>query len=110
MTGKWSILTIVLALLAGFAGGVVSGHYVMRKQAMAEKEPEQKNVLVGEELQLVGQDGTKRAVFGLQPGGELALGLCNEEGKAQALFGVTSEGAPFLEMLNEEAKIIWSAP
>jgi hypothetical protein len=110
MTGKWSVLTIVLALFAGFAGGAVSGHYVMRKQAMTEKEPEQMNVLIGEELQLVGRDGTKRAVFGVQPGGELALVLLNRDGKAQALFGVTSEGVPFLEMLNEEAKVIWSAP
>jgi hypothetical protein len=120
------LLTVILAVLAGLAGGIGSTHFLSKTMV------HQEGILAANEFRLVDNEGlllaalaardgepllsfyTKdekvRVSLGARPDGDLALALHHQDGHVAAIFGVTYEGAPFLEMLNAEEKVIWSAP
>jgi len=64
MKSKQSGLFLVLAIVAGFAGGFISNQIVANKSAFAENEQKSRKVIVAEEFRLVDENGIPRAKLG----------------------------------------------
>ena len=132
MNKKQYSLMLVLALVAGLVGGVVSSQFLMGQPAFAEKKSNPVKVVESEEFRLVDKDGRTRAFlgFGHSPTnrGQPRFELHGKEGFPLAVLGVSSlmteqermEGERSLRhprrpivslvLLNEKGKVIWRAP
>jgi len=132
MNKKEYSLMLVLALVAGLVGGVVSSQFFVGQPAFAEKDAKTEKVIEAEEFRLVDKDGRTRAFlgFGHSPinRGQPRLELHGKEGFPLAVLGVSSlmteqesmEGERSLRhprrpifslvLLNEMGKVIWRAP
>ena len=132
MNKKQYSLMLVLALVAGLVGGVVSSQFFMGQPAFAEKKSNPMKVVESEEFRLVDKDGKTRAFlgFGHSPinRGQPRFELHGKEGFPLAVLGVSSlmteqermEGERSLRhprrpivslvLLNEKGKVIWRVP
>ncbi|MDH3559180.1 MAG: hypothetical protein OEV25_16455 [Deltaproteobacteria bacterium] len=132
MNKKQYSLMLVLALVAGLVGGVVSSQFFMGQPAFAEKKSNPMKVVESEEFRLVDKDGKTRAFlgFGHSPinRGQPRFELHGKEGFPLAVLGVSSlmteqermEGErsqrhprrPIfsLVLFNEKGKVIWRVP
>lgn len=132
MNKKQYSLMLVLALVAGLVGGVVSSQFLMGQPAFAEKKSNPLKVVESEEFRLVDKDGKTRAFLGFdhspinrgQPrfvlhgktGFPLAvLGLSSSMTEQERMEGERSQRHPrrpifSLVLLNEKGKVIWRAP
>ena len=64
MKNKQPLLLILLATLAGFAGGLISNQIFQTKSALAQKAPDHQKVVIAEEFRVVDKDGKILASFG----------------------------------------------
>ena len=132
MSKKHYTLMLVLALVAGLVGGVVSSQFLGSQPAFAKKYPFSKKVIEAEEFRLVDKDGKTRAFlgFGHSPinKGQPRFELHGKEGFPLAVLGVSShmteqermEGERSLRhprrpifslvLFNEKGRVIWRAP
>ena len=132
MNKKQYSLMLVLALVDGLVGGVVSSQFFMGQPAFAEKKSNPMKVVESEEFRLVDKDGKTRAFlgFGHSPinRGQPRFELHGKEGFPLAVLGVSSlmteqermEGErsqrhprrPIfsLVLFNEKGKVIWRVP
>jgi hypothetical protein len=131
MSTKQNILTIVLALLTGFLGGVLSDRFSVEDTVFAAK-PEKK-VIEAHEFRLVDEAGRYRGAFVSGPEGAPGLSLldkngkargafytgadCNpglslhdKDGKVRAAFFITPDAAPSVMLFDEKGKVTWKAP
>ena len=132
MNKKQYSFMLVLALVAGLVGGVVSSKFLMGQLAFAEKKSNPMKVVESEEFRLVDKNGKTRAFLGFshspthrrQP----RLELHGKAGVPLAILGVSShmteqermEGERSLRhprrpifslvLFNENGKVIWRAP
>jgi len=64
MKNKQPLFIILLAMLAGFAGGFISNQIFQTKPAFAKKAPSHQKVVIAEEFRVVDKDGRILASFG----------------------------------------------
>ena len=107
MGKKQSLLTVVLAVVAGFIGGGVSSWVLTGRAVSAQPTPEQAKVIRAERFEVADKDGKVRAKFGLGEIGELSLRLDDEGGKPCALLMLV-QGTPFLLLSGEEPALVLS--
>jgi len=132
MNKKQYSLMLVLALVAGLVGGVVSSQFLMGQPAFAEKKSNPLKVVESEEFRLVDKDGKTRAFLGFghspinrgQPRFELhgkagfplaVLGVSSLMTEQERMEGERSQRHPrrpvfSLVLFNERGKVIWRAP
>jgi hypothetical protein len=107
---KQCSLMIVLTLLAGLVGGMVSSQLFMGQVVFAETAQQNEQVVVAREFRLVDKRGKTRAVLRFSPGGGPSLAMIDENGKVRAAFGLVKDGTPFLGMLDKNGQPFWRAP
>ena len=127
MNKKQYSLMLVLALVTGLVGGVVSSQFLVGQAAFASKKEKPRKVIEAQEFRLVDKDGKTRAFLGInrgQPRFELhgkrgfplaVLGLSSSMTEQERMEGERSLKHPrrpivSLVLLNEKGKVIWRAP
>jgi hypothetical protein len=103
-------LVVLLALVAGFIGGVFSSQIFASRPLFTEKEPRQQKVVVAEKFRLVDETGMVRAALGLTRKGQPGLGMLDKRGLPRIVLGIGKNGQPSLVMWDQKANPIWSAP
>lgn len=76
MHGKGHCLTVILAIVAGMIGGIISSQLFMGKAVFAENRPDDElyvKYIKTQGLSLVNEAGELRAMFGLQEPGDTPL-------------------------------------
>lgn len=132
MNRKQYGLVTVLAVIAGFGGGVMAGQLPMSRQ----RPPSQPaKVLSAEAFQLVDGHGATHASLDIQEGGGPALVFYDSDHKTRVVFDITgagdprlflidtdgmiravlglgleADGLPFIRMRDTNREVIWSAP
>jgi hypothetical protein len=66
MTKKQYSLMLVLALVAGLVGGVVSSQFLLGQPALAEKRAESKRIIEAEEFRLIDREGKHRITLKME--------------------------------------------
>lgn len=110
MKKKQCSLMVVLALLAGLVGGMVSSQLFMGQLVFAETAQQNEQVVVAREFRLVDKRGKTRAVLRFSPIGGASLAMLDASGKVRAAFGLVKDGTPFLGMLDKNGQPFWKAP
>jgi len=110
-----SIAIVVLALFAGFIGGIVSSQFLGDRTVFAREEPPAKEVVVAHEFRLVSDDGRTLAILGGHPGEEPflpiepALRFFDSQGDMRLLVGMIPVNKPFLGYFDKQGKTAWEA-
>lgn len=110
MGRKQYSLIVLLALVAGFIGGVVSSQIFVSGSLFTQKEPKPQKVVVAEKFRLVDKTGIVRAALGLTGEGQPGLGMLDKRGVPRVVLGIGKNGRPSLVMWDQKANPIWSAP
>src|SRR3989442_7501235 len=76
MGKKQYLLTVVLAVVAGFVGGVGSSWFLMGAPVFAQKTPESAKVIQAEKFEVVDKDGKVRARLNSS-----GVGIADQDGK-----------------------------
>jgi len=106
---------VVLALFAGFIGGMVSGQFLGDRTVFAREEPTAKEVVVAHEFRLVSDDGRTLAILGGHPGEEPflpiepALRFFDREGDMRMLVGMIPVNKPYVGFFDNNGKTSWEA-
>ena len=106
---------VVLALFAGFMGGIISSHFLGDKTVFAREELPAKEVLVANEFRLVSDDGRTLAILGGHPGKEPflpiepALRFFDSQGNMSMLVGMIPVNQPYAGFFDENGKTTWEA-
>lgn len=104
MTKKQNSLMLVLALVAGLVGGVVSSWFLMGQPVYAEKEAQK--VIEAEEFRLVDRQGKIHAELSMGhkdfPGVAASLQLYGKD--AYIGLWIMNDGTPRLELRNMQVK------
>ena len=106
---------IVLALFAGFIGGIVSSQFLGDRTVLAREEPPAKEVVVAHEFRLVSDDGRTLAILGGHPGEEPflpiepALRFFDRQGDMRMLVGMIPVNKPFVGFFDKDGKTAWEA-
>jgi len=95
-------LLVVLALLSGIAGGMVSTRFL---QHPPEENRRHRNIIVAQEIHLVDEEGRERWVLAISKDGEPTLTFVNKNGWAPMAMGINKEGLPFFNMVLEPNQI-----
>lgn len=116
MKGKQYGLMLVLALLTGLAGGVVSSRFYVPDPALAVQNSEAQTVVVAREFRLVDANGNTIAILGGHPGKEPFLPIepglrfYDKHGELRILLGLIPGEKPFVGFFGSGGKAIWEAP
>ena len=108
-------LIVILALFAGFIGGIVSSQFLGDRTVFAREDLPAKEVLVANEFRLVSDDGRILAVLGGHPGKEPflpiepALRFFDREGDMRMLVGMIPVNQPYAGFFDENGKTTWEA-
>ena len=89
MNKKQCGLLLVLSLLAGLVGGILSSQFFLGTPALAEKKVGPQNVITAEEFRLVDKEGKTLSTWGMYAGGP-GIVLFNKNGQFRAVFSLTS--------------------
>ena len=98
-------MVVALALMAGLAGGLLSGHFFAGEPAIAQQRSK---VVNSEEFLLVDRFGRTRAGLGLDSKGEVGLILLNKEGNKNLYL--SPDENKVLQLKDKDGKVLWSAP
>jgi hypothetical protein len=123
---------IVLAVSAGFVGGLAAGRFASDRPAFASESPKK---IRAQAFQLVDGHGSihaslrmlegegpglefyddahrPRVLFDMTGEGDPRVFLMDADGSIRTVvgLGLGEEGHPFIRMRDEEGKVIWSAP
>lgn len=110
MTRRQCGLMVVLALLGGLVGGLVSSQLFVGRPVFAETALQNEQVVVAREFRLVDRQGKTRAALKFSPSSGPSLAMIDESGKARAALGLLGDGTPFLGMLDKNGQSLWKAP
>jgi hypothetical protein len=108
-------IVVVLALFAGFIGGIISSQFLGDKSVFAREELPTKEVLVANEFRLVSDDGRILAILGGHPGKEPflpiepALRFFDTQGDMRMLVGMIPVNQPYAGFFDENGKTTWEA-
>src|SRR5438093_2011145 len=91
MNKKQSGLTLILAMLAGLAGGTVSNRFLTVFPLSPQKALQQVEILHAERVEITDKEGRRRAWFGLSPKGNVGLGLYDQDGQISVALSVTPD-------------------
>jgi hypothetical protein len=129
----------VLAMAAGFAGGVMASRFSIDRPALASESANAATAEVAKEIsakefRLVDDHGTThaalgfidngpglqffdsqhrpRVVFEMSGNGDPRLFLMDAEGSIRTVLGLGlgADGRPFIRMRDRNGKVLWSAP
>ena len=104
---------LVLALIAGLVGGVISGLLLQGRAALAQREPiddlRSNRVLTVEKLLLVDSSGKIRGKLGLWPNGKPGLFAYDDNGIPHTSLGLSTD-PPKLSVMDQHGMILWEAP
>ncbi|MEJ2428680.1 MAG: hypothetical protein P8075_07155 [Deltaproteobacteria bacterium] len=109
-------LTLVLALILGLSGGLISSWFLKSHPALADGGLQVNEVVIAKEFRLVGENDRTLAVFGGHPGREPYLPIegglrfYNREGELLIMVGVVPVGKPVIAIFDGKGQIIWRAP
>lgn len=98
---------LVLAVMAGFLGGALSGPLLRARSALAETTHYEK-VISAEKLVLTDKDGTARVGCGVGEDGRVTIAVSDKNGKVRIGFGVLADGSPSLDFydLNNKPRMV----
>ncbi len=108
-------IVVVLALFAGFMGGIISSQFLGDKTVFAREKLPAKEVLVANEFRLVSDDGRILAILGGHPGKEPflpiepALRFFDTQGDMRMLVGMIPVNQPYAGFFDENGKTTWEA-
>jgi len=122
----------VLAVAAGFIGGLLAGRFSLDRPALASEEAKE---IRAQAFQLVDDHGATHASLSIMEGGGPGLVFYDAEHRARVVFDMTgegdprvflmdgdgrirtvvglglgSDGRPFIRLRDQGGKVIWSAP
>lgn len=97
-TKLWVIL--VLAVVAGFAGGALSS-YMFKAEPVIVKE-EKKSVIEAEDFRVVDKEGRFRGGWGVNPHGSIVLVIADKSGVPRAGLSASEEGAAGLFLFDKD--------
>lgn len=95
---------LVLALVAGFAGGFAASRFFPSEPAGYEGDAKRGGVMVAREIHLVDEEGRDRWVLALSREGEPSVTFVNRAGWAPMAMGVNQDGLPYFNMVLEPSK------
>lgn len=104
MPRKDYYVALALAMVAGFIGGCMSGHFFSPEPAGAQEVPRHAKIIEAEGLRLVDQAGKIRAVFEMGPDGSVGLQLGGKDGNLRARFLVDGDGNASLDLKGEKGQ------
>jgi hypothetical protein len=104
MTRKELLPVALMALVAGWSGGSVSGLLFSSQFGMAQDPAPSVKVVSTEEIRIIGKDGGVRAVLGAHDDGAASLALSDGKGKVRAEIGINAAGVAELALYDQEGK------
>jgi hypothetical protein len=107
MSKKQYSLMLVLALVAGLVGGVVSSQFFIGKSAFAEKKAKPQKVIEAQEFRLVDKEGKTRAMLGptqtsYASAGEPRLVFLDKKDVPKMVLRVDHQGDPHLVLADRK--------
>ena len=97
-------LTVVVALVAGLVGGVVSSQFSMGFPVLAEEKAKAQKIVEAEEFRVVDPHGKVLGGLRVTPGGEAELALFSAAGAHGVVLTPEDEGGTWLFMLDKNGK------
>src|SRR5262245_32741615 len=88
MSNKQYGIVLVVAVVAGLMGGVVSSWFLMGTPVFAQKAPQPLKVVRAEMFELVDKNAIPLARLGLNSSGGPSLSLLSKDGKSLAVLGL----------------------
>jgi hypothetical protein len=101
MTRNELMCTVLIAVSAGWTGGVLSGPMLRADPVVAQ---EISPVVTAEEFRVVGKDGKVRSVIGARSDGSTSTAFYDLHGKIRAEMGVNAAGVAELALYDQEGK------
>jgi hypothetical protein len=123
---------VVLAVAAGFVGGLMAGRVSIDRPLLTSQSAK---VISAEGFQLIDRQGTTHAALNTQDGGAPELLFFDSNHKPRVVFDMTSSGdpllflmdadgtirtvlglgfgangSPFIRLRDKDKKVIWSVP
>lgn len=92
------LFLLVIALVAGFAGGLAANTFF---PPPAGEDKALKHIVVAHEFHLVDEEGRDRWVLNLSKNGEPSFTFVNQNGWAPMAVGINEQGFPFMNMVLE---------
>jgi hypothetical protein len=89
MNKKQFSLLLMLSLLAGLVGGMLTSQFFLGTPVLAEKKVGAQNVIVAEEFRLVDKEDNILSTWGMYAGGP-GIVLFGKNGQFRAVFSLTS--------------------
>ena len=89
MNKKQFSLLLMLSLLAGLVGGMLTSQFFLGTPVLAEKKVGAQNVIVAEEFRLVDKEDKILSTWGMYAGGP-GIVLFGKNGQFRAVFSLTS--------------------
>jgi len=89
MNKKQFSLLLMLSLLAGLLGGMLTSQFFLGTPVLAEKKVGPQNVIVAEEFRLEDKEGKVLSTWGMYAGGP-GIVLFGKNGQFRAVFSLTS--------------------
>jgi len=102
MLQKYPGLILVLAVIAGLVGGAVSNRFLHGFTFLTQQTPQQGEILRTQRVEIIDQEGKRRAWFGLSPQGNTGIGLYDQEGHVRAALSVTPDKVTGLMFTDQE--------
>jgi hypothetical protein len=84
---------LVVAMVAGLVGGMVSNWFLIGSFVFAQKAPRHEKVLQAERFEVIDQDGKFHAVLGATRQGDVSLLLNDRNGQPRIQLSVLSENS-----------------
>ena len=98
-------LLLVLSLLAGLVGGILTSQFFLATPVLAEKKTGPARVVIAEEFRLVDNEGKILSTWGMYAGGP-GIVLFNKNGQFRAVFSLTSpEEGPVLTFADNKGNL-----
>lgn len=121
MSRSRDALMVMVALVAGLVGGVVSSELLRGTPIFVQKAPQLGKVLQAERFEVVDQAGKTLAALGTAPDGSPNLTLFDQAGKLRAALGhakleaigtgaTENRAVSSLVLFDKDGKVLWEAP
>lgn len=96
-------LIVIVAIIAGFLGGMLSNQLFQAKDAYAEKENREHKVIVAQEFRVVDKLGKTIGSFGIPPtlGDFIAY---------KSTYSEEKHLIATLKLMDDKGNVLWSAP
>ncbi len=104
MQRKDYYVALMLAMVAGFAGGCMSSRLAAPEPVVAQEAPKRARFVDAEMFRIFDQNGKLRAAFGTAPDGSVGLAMISKDGVLRAKLGVEVNGDAALDLKDEKAQ------